>query len=80
MEIPGIGDYTSSAIAAIAFDLPEIAIDGNVKRVMARYLNYTENVNTRKAHKTFENFLKEELLKSKLVLVILCKHLWNSEL
>ena len=65
MEIPGIGDYTSSAIAAIAFDLPEIAIDGNVKRVMARYLNYTENANTRKAHKTFENFLKEELLKSK---------------
>lgn len=65
MEIPGIGDYTSSAIAAIAFDLPEIAVDGNVKRVMARYLNYTENANTRKAHKTFETFLKEALIKSK---------------
>ena len=64
MEIPGIGDYTSSAIAAIAFDLPEIAVDGNVKRVMARYLNYTENANTRKAHKTFERFLKEALIKS----------------
>lgn len=64
MEIPGIGDYTSSAIAAIAFDLPEIAVDGNVKRVMARYLNYTENANTREAHKTFENFLKHELIES----------------
>ncbi|MDE8085723.1 A/G-specific adenine glycosylase [Erysipelothrix rhusiopathiae] len=62
MKIPGIGDYTSSAIASIAFSLPEIAIDGNVKRVMARYLNYTENVNTRACHKYFETFLKEELL------------------
>lgn len=61
MEIPGIGDYTSSAIAAIAFDLPEIAVDGNVKRVMARFLNYTENVNTRKAHKYFEAYLKDKL-------------------
>ncbi|QIK69255.1 A/G-specific adenine glycosylase [Erysipelothrix sp. HDW6C] len=63
MEIPGIGDYTSSAIASIAFDLPEIVIDGNVKRVMARYLNYTENVNARKAHTVFDAFLKQELLK-----------------
>lgn len=61
MEIPGIGEYTSSAIASIAFDLPEIAIDGNVKRVMARTLNYTENVNTRAAHVYFENYLKHEL-------------------
>lgn len=62
MEIPGIGDYTSSAIASIAFSLPEIVIDGNVKRVMARYLNYTENVNARKAHKVFDAFLKDILL------------------
>lgn len=61
MSIPGIGDYTSSAIAAIAFELPEVPVDGNVKRVMARYLNYTENVNARQAHKIFESFLKEKL-------------------
>ena len=64
MKIPGIGDYTSSAIASIAFDKPEIAIDGNVKRVMARFLNYTENVNTRAAHKEFEVYLKDKLLHS----------------
>lgn len=61
MTIPGIGDYTSSAIASIAFSQPEIVIDGNVKRVMARYLNYTESVNTRAAHKVFTDFLKAEL-------------------
>ncbi len=63
MEIPGIGEYTSSAIAAIAFNQQEIAVDGNVKRVMARYLNYTDNVNTRKAHVYFETYLKDELRK-----------------
>ena len=61
MEIPGIGAYTSSAIAAIAFNLPEVTIDGNVKRVMARTLNYTENVNTQKAYNYFETWLKHEL-------------------
>lgn len=60
MQIPGIGDYTSSAIASIAFGLPEIVIDGNVKRVSARYLLYTETVMNRKAHKTFDDFLKNE--------------------
>ena len=35
-KLPGIGDYTGAAIAAIAFDRPEAAVDGNVERVMAR--------------------------------------------
>lgn len=35
--LPGIGDYTSAAIASIAFDLPATVVDGNVERVMARY-------------------------------------------
>ena len=34
--LPGIGAYTAGAIAAIAFDKPAAAIDGNVKRVVAR--------------------------------------------
>jgi len=36
MELPGIGPYTASAIAAIAFDRREAVVDGNVERVMAR--------------------------------------------
>ncbi len=35
-RLPGIGDYTGAAIAAIAFGRPEAAVDGNVERVMAR--------------------------------------------
>ena len=35
--LPGIGPYTSAAIASIAFDQPEPVMDGNVERVMARF-------------------------------------------
>jgi len=34
--LPGIGEYTAAAIAAIAFDRQEAAVDGNVERVVAR--------------------------------------------
>ena len=34
--LPGIGPYTAAAIAAIAFDAPAAAVDGNVERVVAR--------------------------------------------
>jgi len=34
--LPGIGDYTAAAIAAIAFDRRTAAVDGNVERVVAR--------------------------------------------
>jgi A/G-specific adenine glycosylase len=35
-SLPGIGAYTSAAIAAIAFDEPAAAVDTNVRRVIAR--------------------------------------------
>ena len=37
-ELPGIGAYTAAAIGSIAFGLVEPAIDGNVERVVSRYL------------------------------------------
>jgi len=37
-SLPGIGDYTASAISAIAFNKPFIPLDGNVERVLKRYL------------------------------------------
>ena len=36
LTLPGIGPYTASAIASIAFDRPETVVDGNVERVMSR--------------------------------------------
>jgi A/G-specific adenine glycosylase len=34
--LPGIGAYTAAAVAAIAFDIPAAAVDGNVERVLSR--------------------------------------------
>ena len=43
-SLPGIGDYTASAIMAIAFNKPIIPLDGNIERVLKRYL-YLKNEN-----------------------------------
>ncbi len=37
-SLPGIGDYTATAISAIAFNKPLIPLDGNVERILKRYL------------------------------------------
>lgn len=44
--LPGIGDYTSGAIASIAFGLPAAAVDGNVERVLCRYYAIEDEVGT----------------------------------
>ncbi len=40
-ELPGIGAYTSAAIASIAFGEPIAAVDGNVERVLARVAGWS---------------------------------------
>ena len=42
-KLPGIGDYTANALMGFIHNYPTIAIDGNVKRVFARYLNKKES-------------------------------------
>ncbi len=39
LQVPGVGDYTASAIASIAFDKPHPVVDGNVERVFCRLFN-----------------------------------------
>ena len=57
-SLPGVGDYTASAILAIAFNKPFIPLDGNVERVLKRYL-YLKKEN---------QIQKDNLIKSKKVL------------
>jgi A/G-specific adenine glycosylase len=42
-ELPGIGPYTAGAIASIAFDQPEPALDGNQLRVLGRLLGVSND-------------------------------------
>lgn len=41
-RLPGVGRYTVGAIASIAFGLDQPALDGNIRRVLARLFNVTE--------------------------------------
>jgi A/G-specific adenine glycosylase len=43
-RLPGFGDYTAGAVASIAFEERVPAVDGNVKRVLARLFAVTEDV------------------------------------
>tara|TARA_Y100000816_G_scaffold278969_1_gene250716 strand:+ start:408 stop:1388 length:981 start_codon:yes stop_codon:yes gene_type:complete len=38
ITLPGIGNYTANAILAIVFNKPYIPLDGNIERVLKRYL------------------------------------------
>ena len=43
LEIPGIGDYTSSAISAILNDEKCAVVDGNIKRILTRVFKLNNN-------------------------------------
>src|SRR3546814_8281225 len=34
-SLPGIGDYTAAAVAAISFDRPAVVMDGHIERVIS---------------------------------------------
>lgn len=58
-QLKGIGEYTAAAIASIAFGEPRPVVDGNVKRVVARYCGIREPVNTAAGINRVKSFLSE---------------------
>lgn len=56
--LKGIGPYTAGAIASIAFDLPEPAVDGNVMRVMARLFEINVDIAQPASRKVFEQLIR----------------------
>ncbi|MFN4233492.1 MAG: A/G-specific adenine glycosylase [Bacteroidia bacterium] len=59
--LKGIGDYTAAAIASFAFDLPYAVVDGNVMRVLSRYLGINEPIDSTKGKKLFAEAAQELL-------------------
>ena len=55
--LPGIGDYTASAIASIHFGAPEPAVDGNLLRVTARLCGCAEDVTDARVKRRFRDAL-----------------------
>lgn len=43
-KLPGVGRYTAGAIASIAFGLDQPALDGNIRRVLSRLFDVSEDV------------------------------------
>ena len=56
--LPGIGEYTSNVLAALIYNTPTLALDGNVKRVISRILNKEAN---KIDFKYFKNMNKKNL-------------------
>jgi A/G-specific adenine glycosylase len=46
LKLSGIGEYTASAIASIAFGLPYAVVDGNVMRLLARFFGISTPIDT----------------------------------
>lgn len=51
ISLPGIGRYTAGAIMSIAYDKPYSALDGNVIRVLSRYLGNDQDMRLEKNKK-----------------------------
>lgn len=60
-KLPGIGPYTASAIASIAFHQKEVAVDGNLVRVASRYFATPWNPKSEKDKGLVRLRLKEEM-------------------
>jgi A/G-specific adenine glycosylase len=59
MKLPGIGPYTSAAIASFAFGQREAVVDGNVMRVITRLYGITEDITNQKTIKKISEVVDE---------------------
>jgi len=54
LKLKGVGDYTASAIASIAFNEVAAVVDGNVYRVLSRYFGIDTAINSTAGIKAFK--------------------------
>ncbi len=53
-ELPGIGEYTAAAVGAFVHGRDEVTLDGNLKRVLARYFGLSIDTSTSAGKRTLE--------------------------
>jgi A/G-specific adenine glycosylase len=61
LQLPGVGNYTAAAIASFAFKLPVAAIDGNVKRVISRFIGIDTPIDKMAFLKSTQQYLNEQI-------------------
>ena len=52
--LKGVGDYTAAAICSFAYEMPVAVVDGNVYRVLARYVGIDTPIDSTKGVKLFK--------------------------
>lgn len=62
-KLPGLGRYTAAALAALAFDQPEVALDGNLKRVIARLIDLELDARSAAAERQLRAWAEEHMPK-----------------
>lgn len=63
--LKGVGDYTAAAICSAAFGMPYAVVDGNVYRVLSRYLGIDTPIDSTEGKKVFAALAEEMLHKSR---------------
>jgi A/G-specific adenine glycosylase len=64
LQLKGVGNYTASAIASFAYNLPHAVLDGNVFRVLSRFFGISLPIDSNAARKIYLS-LADELLSEK---------------
>ena len=64
LALKGVGEYTAAAICSFAYDMPYAVVDGNVYRVLSRWLGVDTPIDSAEGKKVFAA-LAAELLDSK---------------
>ena len=54
IKLKGVGDYTASAVASIAFNETTAVVDGNVYRILSRFFGIDTPINSTKGIKEFK--------------------------
>ena len=62
--LKGVGDYTAAAICSFAYNMPYAVVDGNVYRVLSRYLGIDTPIDSTEGKKLFAT-VADELLDKK---------------
>ncbi len=61
LKLKGVGKYTAAAISSFSFNEAQPVLDGNVFRVLARFLGIKEPINSTKGKKVFREAAEEML-------------------
>lgn len=65
LSLKGVGEYTAAAICSFAYGMPYAVVDGNVYRVLARYLGIDIPIDSAEGRKVFKALAGEMLDKSR---------------